>query len=96
MPPTSDGVRVVRCRLDKLVPDEAHLCRIRVAVDRVHRATVYATELLNLHVRRCLDEGLSLEGAFQRNWLVKALYEVTESMHPHAVHIVHAFNPLKM
>ena len=55
-----------------------HLCRIRVTVDRVHRATVYATEPLNLHVRRCLDEGLSLEGAFQRNWLVKAFYEVTE------------------
>ena len=82
MPPTSDGVRTVGCRLDKLVVDPAHLRYIRVAVDRVHRATVYATELLNLHVRRCLRDNVSLEKIFEKNWLVKAFYEVSEGTGP--------------
>ena len=78
MPPTSDGVRTVGCRLEKLVPDPSHLRHIRIAVDRVHRVTCYATELLNLHVRRCLRDGLPLDNIFTQNWLVKAFYEVTD------------------
>ena len=78
MPPASDGVRTVGCRLDKLVADPVHLKRIRLAVDRVHRVTCYATELLNLHVRRCLRDGVPLDNVFAQNWLVKAFYEVTD------------------
>ena len=48
MPPESDGanIRTVGCNLEKLVPDKKHLDKIKDAVDRVHRATFYATELL--------------------------------------------------
>ena len=43
--------------MEKLVPDEAHKLIIRdAAVGCVHKATLLATELLNLHVRRCFEE----------------------------------------
>ena len=72
-----EGVRTVGCRLDRLVPDPNDLHDIRIIVDRVHRATIYATELLNLHLRRALRDGLPLNLFFDANWLVKAFYEVT-------------------
>ena len=37
-----EGVRTVGCRLDRLVPDPNDLHGIRIIVDRVHRATIYA------------------------------------------------------
>ena len=73
------GTRTVACNFDALVPDEKHKAAIRDAVTRVHKATVLATELLNLHVRRCLEEcgGNGLEHILSPNWLVNAYYEVT-------------------
>ena len=59
MPPTSDGVgeiRTVGCNLERLVPSAVHLDAIRRAVESTHRATILATELLNMHVRRMLTE----------------------------------------
>lgn len=51
MPPTSDGdIRTVGCSVAKLIPDAEHLKLIREAVTRVHKATIFATELLNLHI----------------------------------------------
>jgi hypothetical protein len=57
MPPTSDGesVRTVGRALAKLVPNPVHLQKIREAVATTHKATILASELLNLHIRRVLD-----------------------------------------
>lgn len=54
MPPTSDGIRTVGCNLSKLVPDGEHMARLQNAVLSVHKATILATELVNMHLRRCL------------------------------------------
>ena len=72
-------IRTVGVNFEKLIPDEAHKAAIRDAVNRVHKATILATELLNLHVRRTLEEldGAGLENVFIGNWLIKAYYEVT-------------------
>lgn len=51
MPPQSDSVRTVGVSLERLVPDAVHLDAIRDAVQRTHRATLLATELLNFYVR---------------------------------------------
>ena len=57
MPPFSDGdeVRTVGCSLEKLIPDPTHLHKIRDAVAVTHKATILASELLNMHIRRLLD-----------------------------------------
>ena len=81
MPPNSDGasIRTVGCSLSRLIPDEAHLRSLQDAVHRVHKSTVLATELLNLHIRRMLEENLSadLKCFFTQNWVLKAYNEVT-------------------
>ena len=77
MPPASDGYRTVGCSFSKLVPDESH--RIRDAVARTHEATVLATELLNMHLRRCLqgDADTDLRLLFNKTWVLNAFNEVT-------------------
>lgn len=81
MPPESDGhdVRTVGCSLEKLVPDPAHLERIRGCVLRVHKATTLLAELVNLHVRAQLDADpdADLSCCFKANWLVGAYNAVT-------------------
>jgi len=82
MPPTSDGcVRTVGCALVKLIPNAEHLDLIRGAVTRVHKATILATELLNLHIRRLLvvDIHADLKDCFSANWVLNAYNEVTYS-----------------
>jgi hypothetical protein len=88
MPPTSDGaresneaIRTVGCSLAKLVPDAGHLERLRQVVAAAHKATILATELLNMHLRRCLanDPLLDLSHFFNPNWLLNAFYEVTDA-----------------
>ena len=46
--------------------------KIRDAVERVHVATIYATELINIHIRRCFEElgGNGLESVCDANWLL--------------------------
>ena len=78
MSPDPGDVRTVGCNLAKLVPDAVVLQDLRTAVERAQSATVQACLLLNVHVRRCLDEGLPLDRLFDGNWIVKAFYEVTE------------------
>ena len=58
MPPSSNGedVRTVGCALTKLIPNPVHLQKIRDAVATTHKATILATELLNMHIRRTLDD----------------------------------------
>ena len=80
MPPESDGsLRTVGCSLERLIPDPCHLCKIRSAVATVHKATILATELLNIHVRRMLatDSKTDLSMLFNSNWLLNAYNEVT-------------------
>ena len=78
MPPTSDGIRTVGCSLQKLVPDAGQLDAIRQAVASTHRATIHATELLNIHLRRMLTVGdADLSVFFNASWLLNAYNEVT-------------------
>ena len=82
MPPTSDGnIRTVGCSVSKLVPDAEHLGIIREAVTRVHKANIFATELLNLHIRRLLETDIdaNLKDCFTANWVLNAYNEVTYS-----------------
>ena len=81
MPPTSDGneskIRTVGCELSKFMPDHGHLATIRDAVQRVHTATLLATELLNIHLRVMLQERKDLQAFFDKNALRKAFNVVT-------------------
>lgn len=83
MPPTSDGdsVRTVGCALVKLVQDSVHLQKIRDAVATTHKATILASELLNLHIRRALDHdpAVDLSCCFSANWVLNAYNEVTST-----------------
>ena len=81
---SDQGKRTVACNFEPLVPDEAHKAAIRDAVHRTHKATILATELLNLHVRRCLQErsGVGLDHILTPNWLLNAYNEVTTGRVP--------------
>lgn len=71
------NLRTVGCRLEKLIPDAHTVTDIQMAVQRVHEATIHATALLNLHVRRCIRDGVAMHKLFDGNWLIKAFQEVT-------------------
>ncbi len=71
------NIRTVGCRVDKLIPDAQILADVRTVVQRVHEATIHATALLNLHVRRCLRDDVPMHRLFDGNWLIKAFQEVT-------------------
>ena len=79
MPPESDGsIKTIGCSLKRLVPNEDHLKKIEDGVHRVHRASFLASELLNLHLRKCIDDkDESLKNFFDANWILKAFNEVT-------------------
>ena len=79
MPPESDGIRTVGCSVSKLIPNEEHLVKIQGAVAATHKATILATELLNIHLRRCLEEDPYQDFScfFDRTWLLNAYNEVT-------------------
>ena len=71
------NLRTIGCRVEKLIPDAQIVADIRTAVQRVHEATIHATALLNLHVRRCIRDGVAMHRLFDGNWLIKAFQEVT-------------------
>lgn len=84
MPPESDGDAdkhtTTPCELSKFIPNVCHLTKIQDAVKRVHDATFLAMELLNLHLRVCLqDPSKDLTCFFEEkgNWLLKAFNVVT-------------------
>ena len=79
MSPDPGEVRTIGCSLQKLIPDAVILADIRTIVERVHKATIHACLLLNLHLRRCLDNDLPIDCFLDGNWIVKAFYEVTEA-----------------
>lgn len=72
-------IKTVGCNFAKLVPDPKHAAAIEDAVRRVHKCTILATELLNLHVRDRLANhgGAGLDRVFDANWLLNAYNEVT-------------------
>ena len=68
----------VACAFNKAVPDDEHRKIIQEAVQRVHRCTFHATELLNLYVRSRIEQhgGEGLECIFTSNWLLNAYHAV--------------------
>lgn len=82
MPPASDGdVRTVGCALSKLIIDPLHLIKIQDTVCIAHKATILASELLNMHIRRMLDTDANadLSCCFKANWVLHAYNEVTST-----------------
>ena len=75
MPEESDGFTVC-ASLRKVVPDAEHLRLIEDAVQRVHRITIDATELLTLHVTRCLEEKIPLP-AIDQDFVKMVMMEVS-------------------
>lgn len=75
-----EDVRTVGCALEKLVKDPSHLQKIRQAVASTHKATILASELLNMHVRRMLyaNPATDLSCCFNANWILNAYNEVTD------------------
>lgn len=77
MPEESDGTGFTVCAsLRKVVPNEEHLRILEDAVHRVHRITIDATELLTLHVTRCLEGGLPLP-QIDQNFVKVVMMEVS-------------------
>jgi hypothetical protein len=75
-----DPVRVVGCQLAKIVRRPEHLAALQDAVLRAHRATLQATELLNMHVRRLLEAGSPPPPRlFDANWAKQAWVAVSTS-----------------
>lgn len=75
----AERIKTVGCSFAKLVPDPEHAAAIEGTVNRVHRCTILATELLNLLVRDRLANhgGAGLDRVFDANWLLNAYNEVT-------------------
>jgi hypothetical protein len=71
------NIRTIGCRVEKLIPDAQIVADIRTVVQRVHEATIHATTLINLHLRRCIRNGVAMHRLFDGNWLIKAFQEVT-------------------
>lgn len=70
-------MRVVRCSFEKAVVDEQVKADLRTAVERVHEATIYVTELLNLEVRRHLEMGDGCpDHVFDKNKLAHAFQTI--------------------
>ena len=78
MSPDSDGnMRIVRCAFDKAVIDEQVKDDLRTAISRIHEATIYVTELLNIEVRRQLEMGHDCpDYLFDKNKLAHAFQSV--------------------
>ena len=80
MPPESDGKGcfVVCTELHKVVPSVNHTKTIQEAVHRVHRIVLDATELMALHLSRCLESGIVLPH-IDANWIKMLMMEVSKS-----------------
>lgn len=73
--------RTVCCSVRRAVPNAQHVEDIRTGVGRVHRAAIYLSELLNVHVRQALErDGACPREVFDANQLSKAFQDVT-SLH---------------
>jgi hypothetical protein len=78
MPEESDGAGFTVCAsLRKVMPDAAHVRVIEDAVERVHRITIDATELLTLHITRCLEQNVALP-VIDQNFVKMTMMEVSK------------------
>ena len=75
MPEESDGFTVC-IGLRKVIPDAVYVRAIEDAVTRVHRITFDATELLALHVTRCLESNIPLP-KIDANYIKMVMMEVS-------------------
>ena len=75
------NIRTVGCSISKLILNEDHLQSIREVVLSTHKATILVSELLNIHIRRMLEENpdSDLQCCFQPNWLSQAYNGVTKA-----------------
>ncbi len=103
MAPESDGQRVVRCSFDKAVVEEDIKADLRTAIRRVHEATIYVTELVNVEIRRQLEAGNECpDYVFNKNALAHAFQSVVSKngeFKPHplfkdAVALLPPFDPV--
>ena len=71
--------RTVGCSFKKLIPDETHKEKIHDAVNRVHKATILATELINIHIRNELKhhQGEGLHNVLLHNYRLQLLFMMT-------------------
>lgn len=69
----------VATSLESVVADAAHLSALRDAAERIHRITIDATELIALHVTRCLEEDLDLPPITEAAWVKAAMMEVSSA-----------------
>ena len=80
MPPESDGggTRIVKCSFEKIIVDEQVKQDLREVIRRVHEAAIYASELLNIHIRLQIEQnGFCTHDAFDKNELAKVFQSVT-------------------
>ena len=70
------GCKVVATRLERCVPDQSHIQLIQDAVKRVHRIVIDGTELIALHLTRCLQQNLELPYV-DAAWAKVAMMEVS-------------------
>ena len=74
---SDDGFDSVVCvRLSKVIPDVSHLEKINDAVNRIHRITMDATELLSHHLTRCLHHGSDLPNV-DKDYIKMVMMEVS-------------------
>ena len=78
------NIRTVGCSVSKLILNEDHLQSIRDVVLSTHKATILVSELLNIHIRRMLEEDpeSDLQCCFHPNWLSQAYNGVTKAKMP--------------
>ena len=69
--------RVIAVGIRKVVPDFLHRVRIEDAVNRIHRITVDATELVARHIARCIHENIRLP-MVSKDYYKMAMMLVTE------------------
>lgn len=68
--------KVIAVQLKKLIPDEVHRSLISRDVIRLHRIVIDTTELMALHITRCLEKKLPLP-IVDQNYYKLAMMEVT-------------------
>ena len=75
------NIRTVGCSVSKLILNEDHLQSIRDVVLSTHKATILVSELLNIHIRRMLEEDpeSDLQCCFNPNWLSQAYNGATKA-----------------
>ena len=69
--------RVIAVGIRKVVPQLLHQVRIEDAVNRIHRITIDATELVALHIARCIHSNIRLP-TVSKDYYKMAMMMVTE------------------